>query len=639
MHPGRVHHPPPFFSFARVSSFLTCILVALASGTNYVFSAYGPQLGERLKLSHTQVNVVGLSGNIGVYGTAPIWGGIVDRRGPRMLMVMAFFSLLTGYLGIRQFFITGLPEGAGGLGFLPFCLLVLCGFLTGIGGNGGLVGSMNATAKSFPDKTRASANGIVISGFGLSAFLFSTIAHTFFPGNTSSFLLVLAIGTALPMILGFIFVRPVPPPHTDAIRGLEDGTPASPADYGVGEGLGSSSPTTYSIDNTSHTHLLARGNDEVEDEIREPPIELEEEEPLVLSMHEQAPSDYVVPREVDSLALSPTRAGFARHRSHSARSVSRRSVRSNVEKNDECQPNIHGKRLFMTADFWILFTICSLLSGTGLMYINNVGAISQALFANNNPDYDEVKAAQWQATQVSTVSVMNCLGRILIGVIADFTKGKLGLPRSFCIVLVAAMFIISQVMCYSIDSVSNLWKASALLGVAYGGLFGLFPTLVIEWFGLPHFSENWGFVSLSPMLGGNIFSIAFGRNIDSHGTDDDASPAGDGSTVSFTVAALSSAASFTSFSKPSSVASSAPHVGASTTSSLTGAYRSAGIPSSHHCVLGRECYVDSIKMTIFACCIALILGIYAGWRDLEKQRRRASRAEDVPAVVMWEDEE
>ena len=47
--------------------------------------------------------------------------------------------------------------------------------------------------------------------------------------------------------------------------------------------------------------------------------------------------------------------------------------------------------------------------------INNVGAISQALFAHNNPDYDEVKAAQWQATQVSTVSIMNFLGRISIG--------------------------------------------------------------------------------------------------------------------------------------------------------------------------------------------------------------------------------
>ena len=70
------------------------------------------------------------------------------------------------------------------------------------------------------------------------------------------------------------------------------------------------------------------------------------------------------------------------------------------------------------------------------------------------------------------------------GIIADFTKGKLGLPRSFCIVLVATTFIISQATCYSIVDIEHLWKASALLGLAYGGLFGLFPTLVIEWFGL-----------------------------------------------------------------------------------------------------------------------------------------------------------
>ena len=72
----------------------------------------------------------------------------------------------------------------------------------------------------------------------------------------------------------------------------------------------------------------------------------------------------------------------------------------------------------------------------------------------------------------------------LKGIIADFTKGKLGLPRSFCIALVATTFIISQATCYSIVDIEHLWKASALLGLAYGGLFGLFPTLTIEWFGL-----------------------------------------------------------------------------------------------------------------------------------------------------------
>ena len=72
--------------------------------------------------------------------------------------------------------------------------------------------------------------------------------------------------------------------------------------------------------------------------------------------------------------------------------------------------------------------------------------------------------------------------------IADSTKNHLRLPRSLCISLVAFAFILSQATVYAVDDVSNLWKGSALLGFAYGCLFGLFPTITIEWFGLRAYS-------------------------------------------------------------------------------------------------------------------------------------------------------
>ena len=135
-----------------------------------------------------------------------------------------------------------------------------------------------------------------------------------------------------------------------------------------------------------------------------------------------------------------------------------------------------------------------------------------------------------------------------------------------------------------------------------------------------HFSENWGFVSLSPMLGGNVFSIAFGRNLDAHSDD--------GPTTT--------AASLTSFLASSSTLS--PLSALSSTSALPVGAR-GGIPDPHHCIVGRECYADSLKMTIVACCLALALGIYAGWRDYKRQKRWASRAEPGPAVVIWESED
>jgi hypothetical protein len=155
--------------------------------------------------------------------------------------------------------------------------------------------------------------------------------------------------------------------------------------------------------------------------------------------------------------------------------------------------------------------------------------------------------------------------------------------------------------------------SSALLGLAYGSLFGVFPTVCIEWFGLgklqlaysmlmlfsavfmvwtAHFSENWGYLSLSPMLGGNLFSIMFGRNLDAHAPEEDHGT---------------------------------PH-------SL---HPRAGLPSSHQCLQGRECYVSSVYMTIAACFLSLILSLWAGWKDRKKLLK--TRGGERGAVeVVWE---
>lgn len=54
--------------------------------------------------------------------------------------------------------------------------------------------------------------GLVISGVGLSALMFTTIPSIAFPGDTSSLLGLLAFGSSLPMVFGFFFIRPIPLP-------------------------------------------------------------------------------------------------------------------------------------------------------------------------------------------------------------------------------------------------------------------------------------------------------------------------------------------------------------------------------------------------------------------------------------------
>ncbi|KAH7868023.1 major facilitator superfamily domain-containing protein [Lentinula edodes] len=490
---------PPTFGRARIVVLLASLLAALSAGTNYVRS-YSPQLGSRLGLTHTQLNLIGLGGNVGVYISAPILGKIVDSRGPKSLLLSGFVLLLAGYSGIRLVYDAGLPENVTALSTAMFALLIACSFMTGVGGNGGLCAAINTTAKTFPDKVRGSTTGLVISGFGLSAFLFSAIAHLAFPGNTSSFLLLLSLGTSFPMLVGFIFVQPIPLPPSEA-------------------------------------------------------------------HHEYLDVDQA---EADAASLAPGKQFL------------------------DIGPNIYGVKLWTSIDFWIPFISLSLLSGTGLMYINNIGSMAQALYVYSHKDrYSEVDASQWQAAQVSTISFMNFSGRVLIGLLADFIKSRLGLPRSTLLIVVASIILSSQIVAAYIENVRVLWRASALLGLGYGSMFSLYATLCIEWFGLPHFSENWGYLSLSPLFGGNIFSVAFGRNLDAH-------------------------------ERPAESSYMPPP---------------PGIPP-RQCLDGLACYVDSLHLTIAACICALALSTWAVWRD---RRKTLEIDQDgmygrVPNVI-WEEEE
>ncbi len=89
---------------------------------------------------------------VGVYSTGPVWGKIVDSRGPRILMVASFTLLLLGYSGIRHVYDAGLKDDQSTITTFTLCMLALFGFMTGAGGNSALSGAVNSTAKSFPER-------------------------------------------------------------------------------------------------------------------------------------------------------------------------------------------------------------------------------------------------------------------------------------------------------------------------------------------------------------------------------------------------------------------------------------------------------------------------------------------------------
>ncbi|KAM0789266.1 hypothetical protein ACM66B_000108 [Microbotryomycetes sp. NB124-2] len=196
-----------------------CGIVGLSSGTNYVYSAYAPQLAARLHMTSVQTNLVGAAGNLGVYLSGPVIGRVVDRGGPRRMLAVAAVLLFSGYFALRTLYLNGNKHAAHVIPLVAFAEL-----LTGIGSTAGLSAAGNTVAKSF-QKTRATALSLVLSAFGLSAFFYSTIRRTLLAQSaepTAALLTTLSICTALSMLVGVVFVRPVlqeKPPKEPEPRG------------------------------------------------------------------------------------------------------------------------------------------------------------------------------------------------------------------------------------------------------------------------------------------------------------------------------------------------------------------------------------------------------------------------------------
>ena len=165
---------------------------------------------------------------------------------------------------------------------------------------------------------RASTTGLVISGFGLSAFLFSTISHIFFADSASRLLLLLSLGSSFPMILGFFFVRPIPLPEEELNR----------------EGYSEIRSPVYEQRNSSHTPLLIHGpniNGHVDDNAR-----------IGVGPNQSLPSQNY--------------------------GTSRRSPDCGAAMTPDMFPNIHGKRLWCSSDFWLLCSIFLIRTFPCLLY-------------------------------------------------------------------------------------------------------------------------------------------------------------------------------------------------------------------------------------------------------------------------------
>lgn len=102
------------------------------------------------------------------------------------------------------------------------------------------------------------------------------------------------------------------------------------------------------------------------------------------------------------------------------------------------------------------------------------------------------------------------------GIGSDFLAKVMRASRLWCLTAASLIFLVAQCLALNIENPHFLSLVSGLTGLAYGFLFGCFPSLVAEAFGIHGLSTNWGCMTLAPIFSANIFNLFYGIIYDKH---------------------------------------------------------------------------------------------------------------------------
>ncbi|KAM0422404.1 hypothetical protein ACHAPD_000857 [Fusarium lateritium] len=476
---------------ARIIASIAATVMSLACGTNYVYSAWAPQFAERLKLSSTESNLIGLCGNLGMYTLGMPIGAFIDYRGPRPAVLAGAILMLLGYFPLHQAYHRG-------SGSVP--LMCVFSYMTGLGSCMAFAASVKTSALNWP-KTRGTATAFPLAAFGLSAFFFSFVGAVFFPGNPSAFLELLAWGTSGLTFGSFFFLKVYhDQPEYEAVPASDD---------------------TQSIP-SSASQQFRPGSSEEPKPFRSSRVD-----------NEPASSSTAAPDSMGSLGtpLAPEFGLVVAPENPEDLEVGERSPLTSRPSSRTDQPllgnnyinndgshhlDIRGLALLRSASFWHLFIIMGILAGVGLMTINNIGNDAKALWKHYDKNVTDDTLVHRQQMHVSALSICSFLGRLSSGVGSDFLVNRLHASRLWCLVAACIIFIFAQVCALNVENPHWLGLVSGPSGLAYGFLFGVSPSLVAETFGVGGLSQNWGFITMAPVFSSNVFNIFYGKIYDAH---------------------------------------------------------------------------------------------------------------------------
>lgn len=185
-------------------------------------------------------------------------------------------------------------------------------------------------------------------------------------------------------------------------------------------------------------------------------------------------------------------------------------------------PSVSGKAFFMDPNAQSFFLVIICLAGTGLMIINSISAIADAIAASELLDsstglgkhlVEASPVSSIRAVHVGLISISSYLGRVLAGFGSDIVIHRYGAYRIDVVPIASACVALAQLL-GMFAPLRWLYMCSILTGLGYGALFGIAPTFVAETWGEETCGQNWGWLSWGAAIGGMVFNLLFGIVVD-----------------------------------------------------------------------------------------------------------------------------
>lgn len=159
-------------------------------------------------------------------------------------------------------------------------------------------------------------------------------------------------------------------------------------------------------------------------------------------------------------------------------------------------------------EYYLLFISLILLIGAGITILNNLSAIIISKEVGIDPKtsikLEDLPFSSSFHTFVVLFSTSNTMGRMLIGFISDKFSDKLN--RVTWMVIYSIAMGLTSIM-FMFISIPLVFPGIIILGLVYGGIFCLAPTITSELFGLKHLGANYGLMTAAPAIGSEIFSV------------------------------------------------------------------------------------------------------------------------------------